>query len=244
MVRVPLLVLLLLLVFVVVVVGAAGAVGAAGVVVGFRIVGAAAGAAAGAVVSVGGGGGAVAAGAADAAAGVAGFRAARPWRRGGPPKADLEGRDLDVYPLPLPAPLQSSPPPSPLPPPPPSWGRSIKEMGGVNLNTPLGGSNKAFWAPLGPLLGVLGPSWAILRYVGSSWKPSWALRPSWSHLEPRRTLCHLGPPAVQTQGGGGSKPPEQGKEKGWKQETIILLPPTLALESLAPSQPHYPSLPP
>ena len=57
----------------------------------FRAVGAAAGACGGAVVCVGGGG--VAAG---AAADVVAFRAARLWRRGGPPKANLEARGLNV----------------------------------------------------------------------------------------------------------------------------------------------------
>eukprot|EP00959_Pyramimonas_sp_CCMP1952_P170687 3566935-Pyramimonas_sp.AAC.1 len=42
------------------------------------------------------------------------------------------------------------------------------------------------------------------------------LRPPWSHLEPKRTLCHLAARPVQTQGGGGevNLPSRESKEVG------------------------------
>ena len=51
-------------------------------------------------------------------------------------------------------------------------------------------------------------SWAtletILVYLGLSW----------GHLGPKGTLCHLGAPPVQTQGGGEVNLPKQREERG------------------------------
>ena len=68
--------------------------------------------------------------------------------------------------------------------------------------------SKGTWICLGAALRPLGcVSEAILSHLELSWAIFEAillsLRPSWSRLGPKRTLCHLGPPPSRPKEGGG-----------------------------------------
>ena len=85
--------------------------------------------------------------------------------------------------------------------------------------------SKGTWIRLGAALRPLGcVSEAILSHLELYWAILEAilrsLRPSWSHLGPKRTLCHLAGEPVQTQGGGEVNFPEQGEEGGLEKETL------------------------
>ena len=67
-----------------------------------------------------------------------------------------------------------------------------------DLNPPsdwVNATRNLFGPQLGPILGHLGPSWALLAHLGAILGPSWAilgsLRRSWGHLGP--SWGHLGP---------------------------------------------------
>ena len=47
-----------------------------------------------------------------------------------------------------------------------------------------------------------------------------SLKPSWSHLGSKRTLCHLAGGAVQTQGGGEVNPPSRERQEIGKRNSL------------------------